>query len=57
MRWYLEAEEIATRITYFELNANNAFFNKFGGSKFLPHTNLDYYPTVKAKLMERNILS
>lgn len=53
----LEAEEIATRITYFELNANNAFFNKFGGSKFLPHTNLDYYPTVKAKLMERNLLS
>lgn len=46
----LEAEEIARKITYFELNASQEFMNKFAGSKFLPHTNLDYFPTVKAKL-------
>ncbi|WP_066635490.1 ASKHA domain-containing protein [Desulfolucanica intricata] len=53
----LEAEEIAARITYFELNANDSFFSRFVGSRFLPHTNLDYYPTVKAKLIERGLLS
>lgn len=53
----LEAEEIARRITYFELNANQQFMNKFISSKFLPHTNLDYFPTVKAKLAERGLLN
>jgi len=53
----LEAEEIAGRITYFELNANQQFMNKFVSSKFLPHTNLDYFPTVKARLAERGLLS
>jgi uncharacterized 2Fe-2S/4Fe-4S cluster protein (DUF4445 family) len=52
----LEAEEIARSITYFELNANQEFMNRFVSSKFLPHTNLDYYPTVKAKLAERGLL-
>ncbi|AEG14787.1 ferredoxin [Desulfofundulus kuznetsovii DSM 6115] len=51
-----EAESIARNITYFELNANQVFMNKFVGSKFLPHTNLDYYPTVKAKLIERGLV-
>lgn len=53
----LEAEEIARRITYFELNANQQFMNKFVSSKFLPHTNLDYFPTVKARLAERGLLA
>lgn len=51
----LEAEEIARRITYFELNASQQFMNRFAGSKFLPHTNLDYYPTVKEKLKRRGM--
>ncbi len=50
-----EAEEISRSITYFELNASEAFMNKFVGSKFLPHTNLDYYPTVKEKLKKRRL--
>lgn len=45
-----EIEKIADNITYFELNINQDFMNKFVGSKFIPHTNLDYYPSVKAKL-------
>ncbi|AGL01352.1 ASKHA domain-containing protein [Desulfoscipio gibsoniae] len=52
----LEAEQIARNITYFELNANEVFMNKFVGSKFLPHTNLDYYPTVKEKMSQRGLL-
>jgi len=50
-----EAEELLRTITYFELNASEAFMNRFVGSKFLPHTNLDYYPTVKAKLLSRGL--
>lgn len=52
----MEAETIARNITYFELNASQVFMNKFIGSKFLPHTNLDYFPTVKRKLIERGLL-
>ncbi|WP_279327850.1 ASKHA domain-containing protein [Desulfallas sp. Bu1-1] len=51
-----EAEEISRGITYFELNASEVFMNKFVGSKFLPHTNLDYYPTVKEKMFRRGLL-
>ncbi|AET66490.1 putative metal-binding protein [Desulfosporosinus orientis DSM 765] len=46
----LEAEEIAGKVTYFELNANSAFMDKFVSSKFLPHTDLDRYPSVKKRL-------
>lgn len=46
----LEAEEIAKKITYFELNANTAFMEKFSGSKFLPNTDLERYPSVKERL-------
>ncbi len=53
----LEAEEIARSITYFEMNANQEFMNRFVSSKFLPHTKLDYYLTVKAKLSERGLLA
>ncbi|KJS77546.1 MAG: ferredoxin [Desulfotomaculum sp. BICA1-6] len=52
-----EAEELLRSITYFELNASEAFMNKFVGSKFLPHTNLDYYPTVKEKLIRRGLVT
>ncbi|SFG47885.1 Uncharacterized 2Fe-2 and 4Fe-4S clusters-containing protein, contains DUF4445 domain [Desulfotomaculum arcticum] len=51
-----EAEEISRSITYFELNASEVFMNKFVGSRFLPHTNLDYYPTVKKKMLARGLL-
>lgn len=51
-----DIESIAKNITYFELNANQTFMNKFVGSKFLPHTNMDYFPTVKARLASRGML-
>ena len=51
-----EAEQITSKVTYFELNANQNFMNKFVGCKFFPHTNLEYYPTVRARLAERGLL-
>jgi uncharacterized 2Fe-2S/4Fe-4S cluster protein (DUF4445 family) len=48
-----EAGDIAGNITYFELNANQQFMNKFVSSKFIPHTNMDYFPSVKKRLSER----
>jgi len=48
----LEAEGIAGKVTYFELNANSAFMDKFVSSKFLPHTDLDRYPSVRRRLLE-----
>lgn len=51
-----ELESIKDKITYFELNADENFMNKFVSSKFLPHTNLDLFPTVKAKLEERGLI-
>ena len=51
-----EAGDIAAGITYFELNASQEFMNKFVSSKFIPHTNMDYYPTVKKKLADRRLL-
>lgn len=51
-----EAATLARRITYIELNDSQAFMNKFVGSRFFPHTNIDLYPTVKAKLAARGLL-
>lgn len=47
------AEKIAAKITYFEMNADANFMEKYAGSKFLPHTNLEMYPSVKEKLQQR----
>ncbi|KLU58587.1 hypothetical protein CEB3_c46030 [Peptococcaceae bacterium CEB3] len=46
----LEAEAICGKLTYFELNAEPAFMDKFRSSKFLPHTDLARYPSVEKRL-------
>ncbi|KTE92539.1 ferredoxin [Desulfitobacterium hafniense] len=48
-----EIEEIAGKITYFEMNASSSFMDKYGGSRFLPHTNMDLFPSVQEKLAVR----
>jgi len=48
-----ESEEIAEKVTYFELIASQEFMNRFVGSIFLPHTNLEYFPSVKEKMANR----
>lgn len=47
-----EAEDIAGKVTYFELNANAAFMDKFVSSKFLPHTDLERFPSVRKRLQK-----
>lgn len=40
------AEALRDRITYLELNVNQAFMNRFSGAKFIPHTDPGRFPSV-----------
>lgn len=42
--------EIASRMTYIELSADNTFYEAFTSALFLPHTDLSKFPTVAAAL-------
>ncbi|MDP2953871.1 MAG: ASKHA domain-containing protein [Chloroflexota bacterium] len=46
-----KAEEIAGQMTYLELIADNTFMEEFTAALFLPHTNLDNFPSVKPLLV------
>ncbi len=43
-------KEIATRMTYIELSADNTFYEAFTLALFLPHTDLFRFPSVQAAL-------
>jgi uncharacterized 2Fe-2S/4Fe-4S cluster protein (DUF4445 family) len=45
-----KAWEIARRMTYIELSVEPQFMEQYVASLFLPHTNIDVFPTVKEKL-------
>ena len=38
--------EIADRMTYVELSADNAFYDAFTAALFLPHTDIERFPSV-----------
>ncbi len=40
--------EIARRITYLDLNADPAYMSEYTAALFLPHTDIERFPTVKA---------
>jgi len=40
--------EIADRMTYIELSADNSFYEAFMSALFLPHTDLSRFPSVEA---------
>lgn len=42
--------DIRDKIMYLELNVNQEFMNLFSAAKFIPHTNIDMFPTVKRLL-------
>jgi uncharacterized 2Fe-2S/4Fe-4S cluster protein (DUF4445 family) len=42
--------EIARRMTYIELSADNTFYEAFMSAMFLPHTDMGRFPTVEAAL-------
>jgi uncharacterized 2Fe-2S/4Fe-4S cluster protein (DUF4445 family) len=43
-----EVDHIRDRITYLELNVNQEFMNRFSAAKFIPHTDMSLFPSVKA---------
>lgn len=45
-------KEIASRMTYIELSADNAFYEAFTSALFLPHTDLDKFPSVETALQK-----
>jgi uncharacterized 2Fe-2S/4Fe-4S cluster protein (DUF4445 family) len=44
--------EIARRMTYIELSADNSFYEAFTSALFLPHTDLFRFPSVEAALVK-----
>lgn len=48
-----EANLIAKKMTYFELSVNPTFMDEFIAAMFLPHTNLDLFPSVSQKAKEK----
>ncbi len=44
---YKEIDIIRDSITYLELNVNQEFMNRFSAAKFLPHTDISLFPSVK----------
>lgn len=45
--------EIAKRMTYIELSADNSFYEAFTSALFLPHTDLSKFPSVAETLMSK----
>jgi uncharacterized 2Fe-2S/4Fe-4S cluster protein (DUF4445 family) len=45
--------EVASRMTYIELSADNKFYDAFMSAMFLPHTDLSLFPTVQAVIQDR----
>jgi uncharacterized 2Fe-2S/4Fe-4S cluster protein (DUF4445 family) len=48
-------EEIAKRMTYIELSADNTFYEAFMSAMFLPHTDLKRFPTVEAAISQQSL--
>jgi len=46
-------EEIGRAMTYVEMNESREFMNGFMAARFLPHTDLDLFPSVRARLARR----
>ncbi|MGD0056250.1 MAG: ASKHA domain-containing protein [Methanomassiliicoccales archaeon] len=46
----VEARAVYDSMTYFELSTTQAFFDEFSSSLFLPHTDVEQFPTVQKLL-------
>jgi len=44
--------DIASKMTYIELSADNSFYDAFMSALFLPHTDLSRFPTVEAAVVK-----
>jgi len=45
--------EIAKKMTYLELSADNRFMDAYTSALFLPHTDIELFPSVKKLLGEQ----
>jgi len=45
--------EVAAKMTYLELSADNSFMDEYMSALFLPHTDLANFPSVVAALQKR----
>ena len=45
--------DVAAKMTYLELSADNSFMDEYTSALFLPHTDLDVFPSVRDKLTQR----
>jgi uncharacterized 2Fe-2S/4Fe-4S cluster protein (DUF4445 family) len=45
--------DIAARMTYIELSADNKFYDSFTSALFLPHTDITRFPTVQAAMIRQ----
>jgi uncharacterized 2Fe-2S/4Fe-4S cluster protein (DUF4445 family) len=50
---FRKLEAIARQMTYFELSVRPEFMNEFVAALFLPHTQMELFPTVREKLSHR----
>jgi uncharacterized 2Fe-2S/4Fe-4S cluster protein (DUF4445 family) len=46
-------KDIASRMTYIELSADNTFYDAFMSAMFLPHTDLSRFPSVEATITNK----
>lgn len=49
-----EAEEISQKMTYMELSVSRGFMDEYLSALFLPHTELERFPSVAKLISERN---
>jgi uncharacterized 2Fe-2S/4Fe-4S cluster protein (DUF4445 family) len=49
-RMRTEAKDIYTKMTYLDLSSSQAFFDQYSSALFLPHTDLERFPSVRARL-------
>ncbi len=47
-------QNIASQMTYFDLMGNQKYMEEFMSANFLPHTNLDAFPSVQKELSSQN---
>jgi uncharacterized 2Fe-2S/4Fe-4S cluster protein (DUF4445 family) len=47
-------KDIAARMTYIELSADNTFYESFMSALFLPHTELSRFPSVEAAMSKKH---
>jgi uncharacterized 2Fe-2S/4Fe-4S cluster protein (DUF4445 family) len=47
-----EVEKAANKMTYLELSADNTFYDQFTSALFLPHTDIERFPSVATMLKE-----